>query len=121
MQPSGRAETRTQLILSQSAVFAADGTASVTFLNGTTATWNVKLMNTTTTSTTQTKCSVYRGDINAGNQIDYTNTGNGDTSPVDAIYRVGDKITVRWTGGTPGAIATFRLEGDVVQVGRRAY
>lgn len=115
-------ETTLQLVKSGSAVFTAGGIATVSIQNGSLARWEVKLLNISTTSDNDTKCVVYRGQVSSRNQIDATEElGNTNTSPVDQTVVPGDVITARWENGTPGAIATFIIEGDEILRGRRAY
>lgn len=113
-------ETEYRLEKSLSATFDSAGRAVVTFQNSGLSRWKVKLLSTSTTSTAQTVCTVFRGDAGA-RQVDFTRTGNKDVSPVDLDIQTGDRITVVWTGGTVGSIATFYLEGSEFVRGRRAY
>lgn len=116
------ADTTLQLAKSGSAVFNASGIAVVSIQNGSLARWEVKLLNINTTSDSDTKCLVYRGQVSTRNQIDATEElGNTNTSPTDVTVMPGDVITARWENGTPGAIATFIIEGDEILKGRRSY
>lgn len=67
-------------------------------------------------------CRVYKGFASARRQIDFTSKGEGDTSEQLSLkLRRGETILARWTGATPGAIATFHIEGARRVPGRRAY
>ena len=111
------AETSYQLLRSVSGTFVT-ATLTLELRNGGLTQWRVKLMNTSTTSTTSTKCTVYRG---ARNQIDFTRSGNGDTSVADVNISPGEFLTIVYANGSIGAIATFTIEGEEVARGRRAY
>lgn len=67
------------------------------------------------TGTTQAEVRVYRGEVNSASLEDSTYAGNLDTadwgsSPV--ILQAGERLTVAWTGGRPGALATARISGS---------
>lgn len=67
-------------------------------------------------------CRVYKGFASARRQVDFTTKGEGDTSEQATMkLRRGDVILARWTGATPGAVATFHIEGTRRVPGRRAY
>ena len=114
-------ETRYQLDKSSAAAFDANGVATVVIANNGVSRWVVKLLNVNTSSGTQTRCTVYRGEATSRNQVDFTRSGNGDTSPTDWVVNPGEYLTARWTFGVPGTFATFRVEGDDMVKGRRAY
>lgn len=77
--------------------------------------WKVVRYQTKTSSTSQTRLTVYRGSERAGTRIDYTNRGNNDVSenfnpiPVPAH---GSPLLFVWTGGTPGSMAEITILGD---------
>lgn len=114
-------DTTLALLKSATATFVAGGIATAELRNNGLSRWHIKLINVTTASSTQTRCTVYRGEVNPRNQLDYTKTGNGDTSPTDITVQPGEYVTVQWTFGTVGAIAVVRIEGEEILRGRRAY
>lgn len=113
-------ETTTFLAQSRSATISGAGTATVEFRNGGISRWKVKLMNVSNPGTLAGRCTVYRGEVSANRQIDFTAKGT-DVSPVDLELTPNEFITVVWTGCTPGTIVTYRIEGDDIYKGRRAY
>jgi len=62
------------------------------------------------------KCFISYG-IQSATPLDFqgqTQTGStGDTCTVSASLRPGDWVTVTWTGGDPGALATMRVFGTL--------
>lgn len=67
------------------------------------------------TATIIPKCYVYVGAPSTNNAVDSTYTGNQDTS--DSVYDVpyGAFLTVQWTGGVPGSLASVSITGDTYQ------
>jgi hypothetical protein len=106
---------------SGSATFSASGVATVELRNGGLTRWHVKNASISTTSTAKTQLTVYRGNPSANNQLDNSKTANLDSS--DSVYTLApsEYATFRWVNGTPGAIATVRIEGDEIITGRRIY
>lgn len=76
-------------------------------------TWDVTLVNTTTTSAAESLLRVYRGVESASAQIIGSYSGNNDTaSGGDSItIPAQDKMVFVWSGCTPGARCTARIEG----------
>lgn len=81
--------------------------------------WNVTgvaVSVATHTAESQAKCFISYG-IQSATPLDFqgqTQTGSsGDTCTVGASLRPGDWITVTWTGGDPGALATMRVFGTL--------
>lgn len=114
-------ETRLALQLSRESAFNADGVATVEFRNGGLTRWKVESYSITTTSTTQTECAIYRGAVHPTNQLDITDTGNNNSGSLEWMIPPGDYLTVQWTRGTTGAIASMRIEGTDIARGRRSY
>lgn len=113
-------ETVTLLAQSRTATVSGSGTASVEFRNGGISRWKIKLMNVNNPGALAGRCTVYRGEANAGRQLDFTSKGT-DVSDADIELKPGEFITVVWSGCTPGTVLTFRIEGDDIYKGRRAY
>lgn len=114
------AETPLALNSNITAVFDANGDAVGEILVGPNQRWEVTLLNTNTTSTSQTRLTVYRGPVES-TQVDFSRTGNGDTSNTDIKLQQGEKLSAKWTGGTPGAQATLNIQGTVFERGNRGY
>lgn len=83
-------------------------------------TWRVTLMSMQTTGN-ETKTGelfAYRGPAVRINQIDYTSKIDGDTSNTNVELQVGEYLTFKWVGCTPGAIGTVHITGDLIARGR---
>jgi hypothetical protein len=117
---SNGAETELALAETLRGTFDASGIAVGSIQVGPNQRWKVTLMNTSTTSTSQTRCTVYRGLLN-GQQLDFSRTGNADTSNTDIELQQGEKLVVEWTGGTVGTTAALDIEGKKYLKGRRGY
>lgn len=113
-------ETETMLNVRISAIFDGSGIANGMITVGPNQRWVVRLFNTNSDSANQTHCTIYRGSV-GGTQLDFTRTGNGDSSNTTVDLRQNEMISVQWEGGTPGATANLDIEGTVYQKGRRAY
>lgn len=113
-------ETELALAQTLNSTFDASGVAAASIQVGPNQRWKVTLMNSRTTSSTQTRCTVYRGAIGQ-RQLDFSRTGNQDTSPTDIELQQGETLSVQWTGGTPGAVASLDIEGKVYLAGKRGY
>lgn len=75
-------------------------------------TWHVTLMVTTSDSVLSPTLRVYRNTVTDGAIVDQTLLGGGDVSDCDLTLTAGQRLVARWTGGTPGAHATFNIEGE---------
>lgn len=113
-------ETQIALLETLNATFDASGIAQATTQVGVNQRWVIELLSITTTSSSQTKCIVYRGRI-GGAQLDYSVTGNGDTSNTHIELRQGETLAVQWTGGTAGSSAQMNVEGSKFIRGLRGY
>lgn len=103
------------LIATGEAIFNAGGRASVQL--GPTAygvEWFVSLMASTTTSTTETNLNVYRQTETPSALIANSRKANGDFNDDEIRLRNLEKLVFVWTGGTPNALATINLEGEVL-------
>src|SRR5882762_6391746 len=81
--------------------------------------WEVTTLATTTNSTTESQLRVYRGVESNSALVASTYSGNQDTAGGNTIKVPGqDKLVFVWSGATPGAICTCRIEGDL-NSGRR--
>lgn len=77
--------------------------------------WTVKTLSTSTNSTTESQLRVYRGAVGPTAQVASTYSGNNDTAsgnPIDLSSS--DRLVFQWTGLSTGAIATCRIEGDLI-------
>ena len=83
--------------------------------------WKVTIMNTANDGSLQPIHKVFRGPAGHGQQLDYTRSGKGDTSPTEIELRTGDYLTATWSGGTVGSQSMFTVEGIQYLVGKRAY
>lgn len=79
--------------------------------------WLVQRITVLCTSTTQTAAVVYAGAVDPSNMVDGTSSGNLDTADESSPVLVDSSIslTIQWTGASPGAIATARIQYQVVQ------
>jgi hypothetical protein len=73
--------------------------------------WDVKQLVTRTTSSSQTRLTVYRYN-ESGPKLDTTSRANNDVSPCDYHVPSGQKLAFVWTGGTVGTIATIDIDGE---------
>lgn len=115
------AETELLLTSTINATFDANGNAVASIGVGPNRRWVITLLNTRTTSTTQTRHWVRRNTPSTGQQLDFSRTGNGDTSSTSIELKSGEKLIAEWTGGTPGALASLDFEGTEYLKGQRAY
>lgn len=95
------------------ATFSPSGVAEVTVTpDGAWASWTVTRITVITTSATDTEARVYRDAVSDGAFIEGTYSGNRDTSPWNPglTLNPGQSLVVRWTGGTPGAVATVSVD-----------
>lgn len=107
------------LNVSVSATFGANGQARASIgptVYGTD--WIVKRMVTTTSSTLESQQNVYFNVESASSLIDGTYSGNSDTDDTEIPLHTLDKLVFVWTNGTPGAVATAILSGDIQIKGR---
>lgn len=104
---------RRRLLESNSDTFDANGVA--TARKGPNAygdVWTITRVVISTTSVLQTTAKMYLNSILADNLIDVSAMGNADISDTSDInLGTTEKLIVRWTGGTPGTIATMVLYG----------
>ncbi len=77
-------------------------------------TWQISRLVTSGASAIEPECKVYRGPRTDSNLVDTTKKGNGDISETDLTLLDGEFLTVQYQYGSPGAIMTFRLEGEVI-------
>lgn len=75
--------------------------------------WKIERIAVSTTSTQPTAASVYVGNNDPDNLVDYTPSGNADvadeTNPI--VLGSGQVLRVRWTGASVGAVGTARIQG----------
>lgn len=75
-------------------------------------TWHVALMVTSSDSALSPVLKVYRNAVTSPAIVDQTLLGGSDVSPTDLTLTSGQRLVAVWTGGTPGAVATFNIEGE---------
>jgi hypothetical protein len=104
-----------RLDTSSAVTLNGSGNGSVTLQNGKPfQTLKVKKVSVSvTTDVLQPVAKVYLGSVSPGNLLDGTETGANDSSDIDATLMPGEYLTVEWTGGDSGAIATASFYGDV--------
>lgn len=73
--------------------------------------WHVKRLIVSATSACQ--FSVYKNVVSASALTDYTKSGAGDVSETDIHLQALDSLIFVWTNGTPGAIGTVVINGDL--------
>lgn len=112
-------ETKYQLLKHDpnGVVLDANGAGAIEYVCGANQRWVIKLMNTKGNSSTEPVHRVLRRSD--GSQLDFTESGNGDTSNTDVEIRSSDGVRAEYTGGTPGARMTFSIEGDLFVKGMR--
>jgi hypothetical protein len=77
--------------------------------------WDISLISTNTTSTSQAQLRVYRGVESDSTMILSTYSANNDTASGSKItVRAGDKLVFVWSNADPGSICTARIEGELV-------
>lgn len=103
--------------LDSSASVILDGTGAGTVLlqNGKPfQTWEVlKVSVTVSTNVLEPIAKVFLGPVSAGNLLDGTETGHNDSSDINATLMPGEYLTVQWTGGDVGAVATASFYGNI--------
>jgi hypothetical protein len=81
--------------------------------------WLLQRTAVSTTSTTPTRALLYAGAAVPQNFLDGTERGNLDVadnaSPV--LVESSTSLTVQWTGASPGAIGTIRIQYQLVSRG----
>lgn len=79
--------------------------------------WLVQRMRVMTNSATASTLAVYAGPVDDSNMVDGTIVGNQDTADEASPILVDSNLmlTLQWTGATPGAIGTARIQHQVVQ------
>lgn len=80
--------------------------------------WNVRRMTVTTTSVLDTETRVYLNAVTPSGLLAGSFAGNQDFNETDVTLQTLDRLIARWINGTPGAIATFQVQGIVNAVGR---
>lgn len=73
--------------------------------------WRVKRMSVNTTSANDTDVRVYLNAEIDTRMIDGSYTGNRDFSETDLTLQTLDRLIVVWIAGTPGALASFLVQG----------
>jgi len=76
--------------------------------------WVVRRVTVSTTSNATSTATTYKGVETPSRRLDGTVRGNQDTSEDDSYsIESGEGFLCVWSGGTPGAIATLFLLGDI--------
>lgn len=113
-------ETEFPLSQQATAVFDANGLATIDAVGPSTPfeRWEVTSTNTSTTSVAQTKLEIHDNSARS-RLVEGSYSGNLDTS--NTVFKVpaNSGLYYRWTGGDPGAIATITLDGSRFVKGNR--
>lgn len=97
--------------VTESATFAANGTALVTFTPPSPEYWDITTMGVTTTDpTAETVIPEARVTLD-GIFKEGTYSGNMDASSCSYRIEKGQRFVCTWLGGTAGRVATFTLNG----------
>jgi hypothetical protein len=102
----------TRLMVSGNAVVNSSGVATVNIgpvIHG--EKWEVEKVIVSSTSVLNTTASVYRTSVAAANLVDATYNGNLDTSDTPSVIFAPEILVIQWTGGTPAASCSVRIEG----------
>jgi hypothetical protein len=76
--------------------------------------WEVTTLAASSTSILESQLRVYRGVESDSAQVASTYSGNSDTAGGNTIQVPGqDKLVFVWSGCTPGATCTCRIEGTL--------
>lgn len=74
--------------------------------------WHISRFSTEGNSVLEPNCNIYRGA--AGSRLlDTTRRGNSAVSETELVVMAGERITVVYSNGTPGASMQFHIEGEV--------
>lgn len=81
--------------------------------------WLLERITVSTTSTTGTRALVYAGAPSAGNFVDGTERGDLDTADEASPILIESSLSllVIWTGASPGAVGTVRIQYQLVTRG----
>lgn len=96
----------------RTAVYDSTGTARLTI--GPTVfgeIWRVRRMTVTSTSTIDSDARVYLNAELDSRLVAGTWSGNRDFNETDITLQTLDRFIVVWVGGTPGALASFLVQG----------
>lgn len=76
--------------------------------------WHVTTITSESNSAKDVQLRVYRNVESDTARIESTYSGKSDTSPCDYTFYAGDKIVYVWSGATPGAMCSSRIEGELI-------
>lgn len=79
--------------------------------------WRVRRMTVTSDSTLDSDAKVYLNAEIDSRLVAGTWSGNRDFNETDLTLQTLDRLIVVWVGGTPGANASFLLQGITERVG----
>lgn len=114
-------ETEYRLDESRTVTIAANGVGVVSGVGPTKAGERWEITNTSVSATGRCEFASYRGNAAVANrQIDFTFTGDGDSSDTVISLRPQETVTFAFTG-TAGIIGTVVITGTRYVPGRRAY
>lgn len=102
---------------SESGTLDAAGSATVRIGPVRAQTWTVTNVAVSSTSTLDTQARVYRGAATPGQLLAGTYSGNQDNAPLSEPLQPGQRLTVAWVGGTPGARVTVSVSGTMQVMG----
>lgn len=114
-------ETEYRLEESRSVTIDASGVGSMTGIGPARPGERWEIKNTSVSATGRCTFADYRGnEVNASRQIDFTNTGDGDSS--DTVIKLNPQETVSFAfRGAEGTIGTVVFAGSRFVPGRRSY
>lgn len=104
-------------LLSEFVTAIADSTGRATATTGPRKygdVWHITSITTESTSTTDVQLRVYRNAESPSARIESTYAGKSDTSPCDYTFKAGEKLVYVWSGASPGASCTSRIEGELM-------
>lgn len=108
--------TTRPLDTNRSAIFGATGVARLEIgpvVFG--ETWRVRRMTVTTGSLANTDARVYLNAEIDSRMVAGSYSGDRDFNETDVTLQTLDKLIVVWVDGTPGAIASFLLQGTATR------
>lgn len=78
--------------------------------------WRVTRLVCSTSPTTDADLLVFRNSIGSATLLDTTGSAFGDVSETDYTIRSGERLIAAFRNGTPGAIGTLVIYGELMGV-----
>lgn len=76
--------------------------------------WNVTTLTTESNSVSDVQLLVYRNVETPGARIESSYSGKSDTSQCNYTFNAAERLVFVWSGATPGAACTSRIEGSLI-------